>query len=254
MADGGIYEFEPLNTAGLAGEHLKGEAIYLERMALPPSAVFEATLEDLSRAEAGAVIGRARIEQPPNPPIPFHIAYDPSRIDPRHSYTVRARILVDGKLFFTTDQHYPVLTGGYGNEVSLLLRRLSKPRGMGRSITSANAGAARLENTYWRLTQLGDTAIAPASKQQAAHLVLYSRTRLVSGSGGCNRVTGGYQVNGDQLIFSHMAGTMMACITGMDTEKAFLQALGRVNKWKITGHRLDLQDADGKVLASLEAH
>ncbi|HEX7959283.1 MAG TPA: META domain-containing protein [Terriglobales bacterium] len=254
MADGGIYEFEPLNTAGLAGEHLKGEAIYLERMALPPSAVFEATLEDLSRAEAGAVIGRARIEQPPNPPIPFDIAYDPSRIDPRHSYTVRARILVDGKLFFTTDQHYPVLTGGHGNEVSLLLRRLSKPGAMGGSITYAPAGAVRLENTYWRLTQLGDTAIAPASKQQAAHLVLYSRTGLVSGSGGCNRVTGGYQLNGDQLIFSHMAGTMMACITGMDTEKAFLQALGRVNKWKITGRRLDLQDADGKVLASLEAH
>lgn len=254
MADGGIYEFEPLATADEAGGHLKGQATYRERMALPPSAVFEATLEDVSRANARAeVIGRARIEQPPNPPIPFDIAYDTSRIDPRHSYTVRARIVADGKLFFTTDQHYPVLTGGHGNDVSLLLKRVAAPSSNGGTVTSPTAGAARLENTYWRLTQLGDTAITAASKQQAAHLILYSQTRLVSGSGGCNRVTGSYQLNGEQLIFSHMAGTMMACITGMDTEKAFLQALGRVNKWRITGRRLDLRDADGKVIASLEA-
>jgi uncharacterized lipoprotein YbaY len=36
---------------------------------------------------------------------------------------VRARIMVDGKPFFTTDQHYPVLTAGKGTEVELLLRR-----------------------------------------------------------------------------------------------------------------------------------
>lgn len=128
------------------------------------------------------------------------------------------------------------------------------PSLLGGTVTSPTVGTARLENTYWRLTQLADAAITAASKQQAAHLVLYSQTRLLSASGGCNRVTGSYQVNGDQLTFSHMAGTMMACITGMDTEKAFLQALGRVNTWKITGRRLDLQDADGKIIASLEAH
>jgi putative lipoprotein len=254
MADAGIYEFKPLNTEGQTSGQLKGEATYRERMALPPNAIFEATLEDVSRAGGRAeVIGSARIEQPSNPPIPFDIAYDPSRIEPRHSYTVRARILVDGKLLFTTDQHYPVLTGGHGDQVSLLLKRVSNPSLLGGSVTPPRVGTARLENTYWRLTQLADAAITAPSKQQAAHLVLYSQTHLVSGSGGCNRVTGSYQVNGDQLIFSHIAGTMMACITGMDTEKAFLQALGRVNKWKITGRRLDLQDANGRIIASLEA-
>ena len=42
-------------------------------------AVFEATLEDVSKADAKAeVIGQARIEQPGNPPIRFEITYDPS--------------------------------------------------------------------------------------------------------------------------------------------------------------------------------
>jgi len=119
MADGGIYEFEPVVEGTL-----KGTAMYRERMALPPGAVFEATLQDVSKADAPAeVLGSTRLEGPGNPPIRFEIRYDPARIEPRHSYAVRARILVDGKPFFITDQHYPVLTRGKGNRVELMLRR-----------------------------------------------------------------------------------------------------------------------------------
>ncbi len=119
---------------GQAMGQVKGTATYRERMALPPDAVFEATLEDVSKADAPAdVIGQARLDRPGNPPFRFEIPYDPSRINPRHRYVVRARILVSGKLFFTTDQSYPVLTGGHGNEVALLLRRAgsSGPVGKG---------------------------------------------------------------------------------------------------------------------------
>ena len=103
---------------------VKGTATYRERMALPPNAVLEATLEDVSRADAPAeIVGQTRFEGLGNPPIRFEISYDPSRINPRNRYTVRARIFVGGRLFFTTDQRYPVLTGGQGHEVEVLLRR-----------------------------------------------------------------------------------------------------------------------------------
>ena len=109
---------------GQALGQVQGTATYRERLALPPDAVFEATLEDVSKADApSVVIGQARIERPGNPPIRFNIPYDPARINPSHRYVVRARILVGGKLFFITDRSYPVLTGGQGNEVALLLRR-----------------------------------------------------------------------------------------------------------------------------------
>ena len=52
MADGGIYKFEPLGEETKAGGSVKGTARYRERMALPPDAVFEATLEDISKADA----------------------------------------------------------------------------------------------------------------------------------------------------------------------------------------------------------
>ena len=64
---------------------------------------------------------------------------------------------------------------------------------------------------------------------------------------------GSYGLNGDRLTFSQMASTMMACIKGMETEKKFLDALGRVRTWKISGQQLLLSDAKGKVIARLSA-
>lgn len=106
-----------------------GTATYRERIALPPDAVFEATLEDVSRADAPAeVIGQVRIDGPGNPPIRFAIGYEPARIIPNHRYSVRARIVVGGRLLFTTDRNYPVLTGGGADAVALLLRRTGSPK------------------------------------------------------------------------------------------------------------------------------
>ena len=262
MADGGIYEFEPVSPGGLAVGSVKGTATYRERMALPPTAVFVAILEDVSTADAPAeVIGRARIEHPGNPPIPFEIVYDPSRINPSHRYGVRARILVDGKLFFTTDQHYPVFTAAQSNEVALLLRRAdtsTPPNGSAETSASQSAASggtatASLENTYWKLTLLGDKSIQIASRQQEPHFVLTSESHRVNGSGGCNRMMGSYELNGDQLTFSQMGSTMMACIEGMETEKAFLDVLKQVNSWKVMGQQLELFDAAGNLLATFEA-
>ena len=64
---------------------------------------------------------------------------------------------------------------------------------------------------------------------------------------------GSYKLNGDQLSFSHLAGTMMACIEGMDTEREFLKSLIEVAKWKITEQHLELSDANGKEVAQFVA-
>jgi len=104
---------------------ITGTATYRERMALPPAAVFEAVLEDVSRVDARAeVIASTRVPSPGNPPIAFTIAYDQARILPGRRYVVRASMLLDGKLQFTTDTAAPVITGGNPNRVSLMLRRV----------------------------------------------------------------------------------------------------------------------------------
>jgi len=99
-----------------------GTAAWLERIEFPLSAVFEAELEDISRADAPAIsLGRTTMNGPFSSPILFRIEYDPTKIDRSKSYAVRARLLVDGKLVLTTDRIYPVLSRGRGPAVELLL-------------------------------------------------------------------------------------------------------------------------------------
>ena len=54
-----------MSNAAPSEASLTGTATYRERIALPPGAVFEATLEDVSRADAPAeVLGRTQMESP----------------------------------------------------------------------------------------------------------------------------------------------------------------------------------------------
>jgi heat shock protein HslJ len=111
----------------------------------------------------------------------------------------------------------------------------------------------RLSKTSWKLSGLGNSPVSAPSPQKEAYFLLDPANHRVSGSGGCNRLAGSYELNGEQLKFGPMAGTRMACPEGMDTEQAFLQSLERVSKWKITGQSLELFDSAGKVLAQFKA-
>ena len=114
-------------------------------------------------------------------------------------------------------------------------------------------GQAPLEHTYWKLTILGDTKINAASEKQAAHFILNAETHRVSGAGGCNRLSGSYQIDGEHITFIQMISTMMACVDGMETEKVFRDALSEARTWKITGQQLELFDASGKLRATFES-
>jgi heat shock protein HslJ len=121
-------------------------------------------------------------------------------------------------------------------------------------LTSCVAQAtANLENTYWKLTHLGDVPVIAGEKLREPHLVLRSQDQRVGGSSGCNRLMGGYAREGEALAFSRLAGTRMACAEGMDTEQQFLAVLEQTKTWKIVGGHLELFDAGGRLLARFEA-
>ena len=99
-----------------------GTLMYRERIALPPGAVATVQLGDTSLADMFSIaIAYQEIENPGSPPIPFALDYDPSRIDERKQYGVRATIRYDDQLLFTSDTHYPVLTRGAGNTADIML-------------------------------------------------------------------------------------------------------------------------------------
>ncbi|RZU40113.1 putative lipoprotein [Edaphobacter modestus] len=240
-----------LIATGASGQgmlSIEGTATYRERMALPPDAVFEATLEDVSRVDATAsVLGQTQIEQPGNPPFHFSIQYDPTQIQPNHIYVVRASIAVNGRPLFTTDQRYQVLTQGHGSEIGMMmLHHVS-------GAASPAAAPLSLRGTYWKLVQIGDRQITPADQQQEAYLIFRIEDEHLTGSGGCNRLAGSYTASNDALRVSGIASTRMACLHGMETESNFLTALEGVRSWKISNRQLELSNEDGKMLLRFTA-
>ena len=117
------------SAAGLAGSEpasVTGTVSYRERIALTPEAVVEVQLLDVSLADASAkVVARQAIKAQRQVPIPFELVYDPADIDQRFTYAVRATIRERGRLLFTTDRSYRVLTRGSPDHVDLILVRTS---------------------------------------------------------------------------------------------------------------------------------
>jgi putative lipoprotein len=222
---------------------LRGEAFYRERIALPPDAVFEAVLEDISRADAPAdVLGRSRLDPAGQPPFRFEIAYDDAARRPGGRYAVRATVTRDGKLLFTTDRFIPAFDGAQPLEL-LLVRAAGGP----------NSSDVALRNSYWKLTRLGDSPVHVGEGQSEPHLILAEEQMQVSGSGGCNRFTGGFTLDGDKLRFGRIASTMMACADGMEQEGLFFRDLAKVARYRIAGDRLELLDDSGATVMRFAA-
>lgn len=109
----------PADAAG----RITGTVTHRQRSALPPDAVVEVELRDVSLADAPAkLLGRQEIATKGRQvPIPFEIAYDPKAIDPRHSYAVTARILIGSQLALVTDTHHAVLTRGAPSTIEVVV-------------------------------------------------------------------------------------------------------------------------------------
>ena len=97
---------------------------YRERIAMPPNAALVVTLADVSRADAPAeTVASRRIDEPGNVPIDVELTYDPSIIDERFTYAVRATIEVDGDMWWSSTQAHHVLTRGAPDHVEVMVSR-----------------------------------------------------------------------------------------------------------------------------------
>jgi heat shock protein HslJ len=75
----------------------------------------------------------------------------------------------------------------------------------------------------------------------------------VRGFSGCNRFTGGYELNDGRLRFGQLASTRMACVKGMEQEQRFLDALGKTMRFTIHGDGLALYSGDEQLILRFEA-
>jgi putative lipoprotein len=118
---------------------VSGTVTYRQRIALPQTAILTVRLLDVSRQDASApVIAEQRIETAGRQvPFSFELAYDRRLIQERNRYAVRAEIADGGRLLFTTDTNYPVITQGNPRSVEIVLASVGGGRGTGTGVGSA---------------------------------------------------------------------------------------------------------------------
>jgi putative lipoprotein len=102
-----------------------GTVTYLERIAMPPDAVVTVRLQDVSVADAAAVlVAEQVIRNPGNVPVPYSVEYDSTQINSARTYAVRAEIRTGATLWATTTRSYPVITrGNPSTGVEILVER-----------------------------------------------------------------------------------------------------------------------------------
>ncbi len=108
-----------------------GSVTYRERIALSEGATLVVALLDTSYADASAtLIARQTISDPGQVPIKFKVEYNRDDINPRNAYSIQADIIEsDGRLAFTNDTAYDVITGGNRHMVDMLLVLVQPPPG-----------------------------------------------------------------------------------------------------------------------------
>jgi len=107
-----------------------------------------------------------------------------------------------------------------------------------------------LEGSSWKAVELAGVRV-PSAGDKREPFITFKGGR-VTGSDGCNRFTGSYELKGESLTFGEIAGTRMACPDTAETERRFQGALKGTSRWRLAGGRLEFYGATGKPLAVFE--
>jgi putative lipoprotein len=107
-----------------------------------------------------------------------------------------------------------------------------------------------IEGPVWHLERLGDQPVGSGGDAQ----LQFDRDGRVSGSGGCNQLSGSFEREGSTLKLSQLAATRMACTdpARSATEAQFFAALQTTASYRLQSEtRMSLLDASGRTLAVL---
>lgn len=102
------------------------------------------------------------------------------------------------------------------------------------------SSAARLFEVRWRLAEINGVALTT----QNPYLRFEGAAKIWSANGGCNKVAGGFEIDGTNLTISTSASTRMACVDteAQQLETDFLKALSQVTRFEIEDNSLRLYD------------
>jgi len=137
-------------------------------MLLPPTATLTVTLEDGAKMDVAAVkVAEATVPIDGAPPYRVTLSHQPSELDPRGRYGVRARIENEGQLMFISTRFNPAFgTDGSADSpahdpVSVMVSRVAAGR---------NAKGSSITGTRWFFKTLYGEDAGTGAGGDAAHI------------------------------------------------------------------------------------
>lgn len=240
---------------------ITGTAFTRTRIFVPPEAVFEAVLLDVTDDNAPPVaLARQRVEPAGVAPFDINIPFVSARMQRNGKYLVQAQVTLYNELLFYSPGTHPVTWDPSLHRADILLEPYPRINAM----VHANIP---LMQTHWRLLSVGEEATQPVSAPEEgaapAFIQFHAPTSAArpggavqgafSGSGGCNRFLGLYELSGDQLRLKLGTTSIRLCLAGGKDEPAILSALAQVGSFTQKARELVLRDQDGKVFLHLRA-
>ncbi|MER9327052.1 YbaY family lipoprotein [Mesorhizobium sp. M0488] len=243
-----VFGFVPLvvgilavpETSVAAEKAIRGEVIYRERIALPPSAVLSIQLADVSLADAPAkIIGEQNVKPTGQVPIGFEIKFDASVIRSQMTYALQARITVDDKLLFISDVRHQVDPLTDVPQTIML-----------KIVTPSTEPGASVVGQLWLVDYVD--GIGAITAPQATFKI--SEAGKAGGHGPCNSYFATVKVDGQAIAISDVGSTYKACAPEvMAEEKALFDALTKAASYKIDAGKLTIADKDGREILRFSA-
>ena len=116
---------------------------------------------------------------------------------------------------------------------------------------SGAEGTASLEGTLWALESYlnADSETVDALPESGARAEF--KNGEVTGTSGCNRFFGSYEVDGNSISIGPLGSTLMACPPPlMDQEFGFMTSFQSAATYEISGDTLTMSNADGEVVVT----
>ena len=102
---------------------------------------------------------------------------------------------------------------------------------------SPDAGWGRQQ---WTIVEMKGVPVQQSGGRRDAHIVFEVAEKKFRGNGGCNQINGNYNLDKREIHFTEIIATKMSC-DDIDFENAFLNELGKVDRYEVNGNELRLK-------------
>jgi len=99
----------------------------------------------------------------------------------------------------------------------------------------------------WVVVEMKGVPVQQSGGRRDAHIVFEVAEKRFTGNGGCNQINGNYTLNKNEIKFTDVIATKMAC-NDIEFENTFLSTLSSIDRYEVNGNDLLLKKRRETVL------